>query len=634
MKKLLLASALVLGGCGDTAPAGLILGDVIFGIDSSKPMPVENARLNYPEDAVEASDGTIYVSDTHLHVIRKIKDGIVENFAGTFESGFNGDGPRESVMLNLPTGLLISDDQKYLNFADSGNNLIRRINIESGEVSTIAGIRGGEELPNVGTAAATSPIGYTASLKYDENGNLCFPSTRMIKGISVEGGIFCIDKSQTIIPSATTSTQKFEKAKDILIGENESYVTEVNKLYRFKQNKDTEVLKMQSGYGKGLAKLGNTLFVGNHTLLYAVDESFNSKIAASGFANISNVKPYHGGLLITDSDQGVIYSFDGVNKTQLTGTSPNAIGALTSVAQYGEGKLLILDNQRPRIFILDIATGESSVWAGTGEQGWASINVDKLNTKFYYPTTLAVDKNLNVFVSEQHRIMKIDASGQVSRFAGHDTYGDVDDENPENARFKSIAGMSFGADGTLYVTDTYNHKIRKISPTGKVTTLIGNGSAGTPVIGGTANMSKLNHPLGAIALKDGDVLIADGWNNSVLRVDTDGIIHSFAGKQKYSIYQGMGSYAGDNGLAVDAELNTPTKLAADENGNVFITDQFNHKIRMVSKDGKITTIAGEAQGFAPHGKRLNFPNGIQVIDGHLYVADSGNRVVVKYKIAK
>ncbi|MCS5516086.1 hypothetical protein NWF32_16240 [Pseudomonas qingdaonensis] len=79
--------------------------------------------------------------------------------------------------------------------------------------------------------------------------------------------------------------------------------------------------------------------------------------------------------------------------------------------------------------------------------------------------------------------MKIDANGQVSRFAGHDSYGDVDDDNPENARFKSIAGMSFGADGTLYVTDTYNHKVRKISPTGKVTTLIGTGSAGVPVIG-------------------------------------------------------------------------------------------------------------------------------------------------------
>lgn len=632
MKIILLVSSLALSACGNNTLTGPVSGEVIFGIDSSKPTPAENARLNYPEDAVEAKDGSIYVSDTHLHIIRKLTNGVMEHYAGTFEAGFNGDGLRKSARLNFPTGLLISEDQKFLTFSDSGNNLLRQIDLETGVVKTIAGRPGEIELPKIGETASESPVGYVASLKYNLNGELCFPSSHIVNGIAIAGGIYCIDNTQKIRTNQTTSSCHLKNAKDILIDKNETYATELEKLYRFKGHERPKEVELQSGYGKGLAKLGETLFVGNHTLLYAIDESLNPTVAASGFANISNVKPYKEGLLITDSDQGVLYSFNGTTKTQLTGTSEHAIGALTSVAQYGEGKLLILDNQRPRIFIHDIATGKSSVWAGTGEQGWASINVDKLSTKFYYPTAIAVDKNLNVYVSEQHRIMKINNEGQVSRFAGYEKDGDIDDDNPENARFRSISGMSFGPQGTLYVSDTYNNKVRKISPSGKVQTFAGNGSVGTPVVGRTSTDIQLNHPLGVIALENGEVLIADSWNNSVIRVDKTGIVHNFAGKQVQSMYQGMGSYSGDNQLAMEAGLNTPANLAIDTRGNVYIADQFNHKIRMVSTNGNIITIAGEAQGFAPNGKRLNFPNGLQVINGYLYVADSGNRLVARYKV--
>lgn len=632
MKKLLLASALALCGCDSNTPTGPVTGDVIFGFDASKPIPVENSRLNYPEDAVETKDGSIYVSDTHLHVIRKITNGTMEPFAGTFEAGFNGDGARESVTLNTPTGLLLSEDEKYLTFSDSGNGLLRRINLETGQISTIAGKLGEIELPKAGEKADQTPIGYVAAIKHDEQGNICFPSSHIVNGIVLDGGTYCIDSTDRIRINEKESDQPLQRAKDILLDKHGMYATELNKLYRFQTGKKAEHVDLQSDYGKGIVQMDKTLFVGNHTVLYAVDEHLNATVVASGFANISNVKPYHKGLLITDSDQGVLYSFDGTNKSQLTGTSADAVGALTSVAQYGEGKLLILDNQRPRIFIHDIATGKSTVWAGTGEQGWASINVDKMNTNFYYPTSIAVDADLNVYIAEQHRIMKIDAAGQMSRFAGYEKDGDIDSDNPEEARFRSIGGMSVGPDGALYVSDTYNSKIRKISKNGKVSTFAGTGKHGSPSFGKAADQVDLNHPLGVLALPGGDVLIADSWNNAVVKVDRQGVIHPFAGKPVQSMYQGLGQFSGDDSLALNAGLNTPANLAVDKHGNVYIADHFNHRIRMVSTNGKILTLAGEAQGYAPHGKRLNFPNGVQVIDGFLYVADSGNRLVARYQI--
>lgn len=634
MKNLLLVAALAFCGCDGNSPVGPVVGEVVFGSDPSKPMSASSARLNYPEDAVEAKDGSIYISDTHLHVIKRMKDGVIENFAGTFNAGFNGDGNRASVMFNAPTGLLISSDQKYLYLADSGNSIIRRIDIKSGQIQTVAGTAGNAgSLPVIGKPALGGPVGYVAVLKYDPSGNICYQTSQMSKqNTALDGGIYCINKNGITEAANINPGFKLHGIRDFLITNDYTYFIRSKILYKISKDGTLNSTEFPIAHGKGLIEDGRDVIAGVHTQIYRVSEEMQQSSISTGFANVSNIKRYSRGMLIVDSDQGVLYSFDGITKTQLTGAGSDATGALTSIAKYGKGKLLILDNQRPRIFIYDTATGESSVWAGTGELGWASVSVDKLNTKFYYPAAISVDKNLNVYVSEKHRIMKIDNKGNVSLFAGYEKDGDVDSDNPTLARFRSIGGMSFGPDGSLYVSDTYNNKVRKISSSGKVTTLAGTGSVGTPIAGQSSTSVKLNHPLGVLALESGEVLISDSWNNSVIRVDKEGIVHNFAGKQLQSMYQGMGSYSGDNDFAVDSGLNTPAGITTDSRGNVYISDHFNHKIRMISRDGKIITIAGEAQGFAPNGKRLNFPNGMQVIDGYLYVADSGNRMIVRYKI--
>ena len=315
-------------------------------------------------------------------------------------------------------------------------------------------------------------------------------------------------------------------------------------------------------------------------------------------------------------------------KTQISGVSGNDLGALISVVKYTDTSVLILDNQRPRIFLLDLVTGKSSVWAGTGAQGWATIDVDKLQTTFYYPNSLAVDAAKNVFVIEQHRVLKIAPTGQVSVLAGYDIAGD-EDGTYTDARFRSPAALATDAAGNVIVADTYNNKVRKITPEGVVTTIAGAGYIGKPTFGVPATTSALNRPLSVAFIPGGGLLIADGWNNSVYKLGVDGALHPFAGVPKITGYQGNGAFAGDGGQATAAELNTPTGLAV-RGGTVYISDQFNQRIRAVGPDGIITTFAGSVQGFLPEGKLLSFPRELVVIGDQLLVADTGNRNIVRY----
>lgn len=621
---------LTLAGCERHRP---IVGDgVVFGVDPGASTSMAEARFNYPEDAVEAPDGSIYVSDAHSHVIRRMKDGEVSVFAGTFVGGFNGDGHRQAVDLNRPTALTFDPNKSALLFADSGNRLIRRVDLESGVVSTVAGIPGVADLASDGAKANKSPVGYVSSLKWDGRGNLWFIAVRLVKDWGDGGGIFYIDPDGVIHEKRMNAPLTLAATRDISISDDRIEFLHDDKLYRYFDDGRYSSVQLPSVFGKGIEKVDDALYVGSHTELLRFDSDFNAATIASGFANIANVKPAAKGFLITDSDQGVIYSFENGVKKQLTGTAPARNGALVDVKRYDEETLLILDNQMPRIFRYDIETGKAKPWAGKGVQGWASINVDRLKTNFYYPAALAIDADKNVYVAEQHRIMKIDSDDQVSLFAGYETAGDVDSTEPTAARMQGIRGIAFDVASNMFVADTYNNKIRKITPDGAVTTFAGTGVAGAPVLGAHATKSPLNRPHAVLPLSDGSVLIADSWNNTVLRVDQDGIVHTFAGVPVQRHYQGMGEVSGDGGLAKDAKLNTPVALAVGKTGEVYISDNFNHRLRVVTRDGTIHTFAGDTQGYAPGGKLLNFPTGIDATDDQLFVADSGNRLIVRYNL--
>jgi hypothetical protein len=385
---------------------------------------------------------------------------------------------------------------------------------------------------------------------------------------------------------------------------------------------------LESSFGKGIVEDGvNTLVASNSTLL-SLDSDLKSTIVATGFANLTNIRKVKQGYLLVDSDQGVLYRYENGVKTQLTGTASVSYGALVSVVKYGDNSVLILDNQRPRIFLLDLTTGKSTLWAGTGNQGWANPALDKSQTNFYYPNGLAVDAAKNVFVVEQHRILKITPAGQLSIFAGNELAGDQDGQ-PGYGRFRSPGSIAVDASGNVIVADTYNNKVRKVSPDGVVTTIAGTGYVNEPTFNAPASQSGLNHPLSVAVMADGAVLIADSWNNAVYKMTADGILHPFAGKPNRTGYQGTGTYSGDGGPAMNAGMNTPGGLAV-RGTTVYIADTFNHRLRAVGPDGSIQTIAGSVQGFMPGGKLLSFPREVAIVGDQVLVADTGNHDIVRY----
>jgi hypothetical protein len=585
------------------------------------------AHFSYPEDVIEASDGTLYVSDTHSHVIRRVKDGIVSVFAGTFAAGYNGDGQKSATEMNLPTALQFSADEKFLIFSDSGNNLIRKIDMTSGAVTTIAGKQGNNQMPMDNAPALNNSIGYSASLRYDAAGNMFVPVTSEIKA-DVNGGLYYIDKQGVLRHKEVPGVGPFVSVRDVYLGASYLDFVREDYFYRVFDNGTVKQQKLESSFGKGIAFDGmNTLVASNSTLL-SLDADLKPTVVATGFANLTNIRKVKQGYLLVDSDQGVLYRYEDGIKTQLSGTAPASYGALVSVVKYGDNSILILDNQRPRIFLLDLATGKSSLWAGTGNQGWANPALDKLQTNFYYPNGLAVDAAKNVFVVEQHRILKITPAGQVSIFAGDELAGDQDGL-PGYGRFRSPGSIAVDASGSVIVADTYNNKVRKVSPDGSVVTIAGTGHVDLPSLGSPARLSGLNHPLSVAIMADGAVLIADGWNNAVYKLTSDGILQPFAGKPNRTGYQGTGTYSGDGGPAVDAGMNTPGGLAV-RGTTVYITDSFNHRLRAVGPDGSIRTVAGSVQGFMPGGKLLSFPREIAIVGDQVLVADTGNRNIVRY----
>jgi sugar lactone lactonase YvrE len=248
---------------------------------------------------------------------------------------------------------------------------------------------------------------------------------------------------------------------------------------------------------------------------------------------------------------------------------------------------------------------------------------------FAAPVGLAVDPQGNVYVAlvGNNTISKITAAGVVSTFAGTGPTPGHSDGTGASASFFSPEGLAFDAAGNLYVADTGNHTIRKITPAGAVTTL-----AGSPeVLGnadGTGDNARFREPTGVATDGAGNVFVADWGNNAIRKITPAGAVTTVAGLPTVD--------GSDDGVGTNARFWLPAGVTVDAAGNIFVTDSHNQTVRKITPDGTVSTIAGlpEARGSAAgQGDRVRFnhPQGIALdATGTLYVTNSsgtGNTVV-------
>ncbi len=241
------------------------------------------------------------------------------------------------------------------------------------------------------------------------------------------------------------------------------------------------------------------------------------------------------------------------------------------------------------------------------------------------PAGITVDSEGNVFFSSIECVFRLDRNGILTRVAGQ-FRGDFtgDGRAAESAQLSGPAGLTFDSSGNLFVADSGSDRVRKISTRGIITTVAGNGGLNGPLgDGGPAIGATIASPAAVAVDAFGSLLISERSSGRVRKVSPDGIISTIAGGGTIS--------PGDGGPATSARLLDPTSLSIDGAGNLFIADLTDHRVRKVSTDGTISTVAGTGvQGFSGDGgaaaeAQLSSPRGVMVdASGNVFIADSGN----------
>ncbi|WP_030220130.1 NHL domain-containing protein [Streptomyces bikiniensis] len=279
----------------------------------------------------------------------------------------------------------------------------------------------------------------------------------------------------------------------------------------------------------------------------------------------------------------------------------------------------------------DTASPISTI-AGTETAGSKGDDGPAVSAQLNGPYGLAVDSTGTLYSSDyfNHRVRKVTTDGKVSTVAGTGVAGYRGDNGPAlSAQLNCPREVAVDGAGNLYITDSANHRVRKVTPDGTISTAVGTGAAGFGGDGGSATAARINYALGAAVDGDGVLYVSDHGNHRVRKVTADGKISTIAGT-------GTAGSRGDGGPAASAQLNRPYGLAVDGAGNLYIADADNHRVRKVAPDGTISTVAGTgAAGFSGDGgpaasARLNLPVAVAVDStGTLYLSDYRNHRVRK-----
>ncbi len=277
--------------------------------------------------------------------------------------------------------------------------------------------------------------------------------------------------------------------------------------------------------------------------------------------------------------------------------------------------------------------GTMSTFAGTGAGGYSGDGGPAEAARLYYPFKVATDGSGAVYIadSSNNRIRRVSDNGTISTFAGTGAAGYSGDGGPaEAAQLNYPYDVATDGMNNLYIADRTNNRIRRVSDNGTISTFAGNGQgysfAGD---GGPATAARLYFPGGVDAGSSGNVYVSDTENNRIRMVDIGGTIDTVAGN-------GPAGYGGDGGPAAEAPLGYPTSTALDSLGNLYIADFGNSRIRKIDMSGTITTFAGNGQyGYSGDGgpadaAELNNPACVTIDDlGSMYIADMTNHVIRK-----
>ncbi|MFD2328337.1 S-layer homology domain-containing protein [Cohnella sp. GCM10020058] len=538
--------------------------------------PATSARLNGPLNLELDSAGNLYIVDSYNHVVRKLTPGgIITTVAGNGTTGYDGENLTATATKLSPMGIAV-DGSGNLYIAESGNNRVRKVNT-SGKISTVAG---------TGVSGFSGNGGQATAAKLQSPNDVAVDSA---------GNLYIADLSNNVVRKVTNGVISNYAGSNV---------------YGYSGD----------GGAATSAKLKSPTFL-------TLDSASNLFITdgSSGVVRLVNKSTQKISTYAGDGSTG--YSGDGGLATAAKFNYPG------DVAIDGNGSLFIADNNN-KVFRMVNSAGIISTYAGNGSSRFSGDGGGALDAQLNYPSEIAYDSAGNLYFSEtdSYRIRKVDLAGQITTYAGNGTSGFSGDGGPASAaQLKSPKGLAFDAQGNLYVTDSYNYRIRKIALDGTITTVAGNGTFGYSGDGGSALSAQFKSPSDIVFDTAGNYYVLDGSDGRIRKIDAGGIITTVAGNGSLNV-------SGDGGSATDAGLGMASRLAIDGVGNIYVSaaSPFNSKVRKIGTDGKINGFAGTgSQGYSGDNglavnATLNMPYEM-VADskGNVYIADSGNNVIRK-----
>jgi len=599
--------------------------------------PATAAELYQPTSVAVDGAGNLYFAD-YDNIVRKVNaSGAISTIAGNGIRGYIGDGgPATAAQLSTPQGVAV-DGSGNVYIADQANNKIRKVNT-SGIISTIAG-DGVLGHSGDGSPATAAELNAPQGVAVDGSGNVYIADmgNNVIRKVNTTGIISTFagiwgDSGDGGDGGPAVSAGLGYPAGVAVDGSGNVYIAD------FVNNKIRKV--NTSGIISTIAGNGITGYSGDGgsatvAELYtpqgvAVDGSGNVYIADQANNKIRKVNT--SGIISTIAGNGITgYSGDGTSATAAE------LNASHGVAVDGSGNVYIADYGNNRIRKVNTSSIISTIagngtYSHSGDGGPATVA--ELNT----PNYVALDGAGNVYIADlaNNKIRKVNTSGIISTIAGNGITGYSGDGGPATgAELNTPHGVAVDGSGNVYIADYNNNVIRKVNTSGIISTFAGNGVSGVTIFGGPATATELSLPQGIAVDGSGNVYIAEG--RFICKVNTSGIISKFAGGAS-------GFFSGDGGPATAAGLWVPTGVAVDESGNVYIADYYNIRVRKVNTSGIINTIAGNGgTGYSgdggpatsaalggPGGYPVDGPYGIAVDgSGNVYIADHGDNRIRK-----
>ncbi|MFY0594756.1 hypothetical protein, partial [Roseivirga sp.] len=570
-------------------PAGFV--DVLAGTGTSGFQDGNVAEFNAPSDVVIDENGVVYVADKLNRRIRKIASGVTTTLAGNGSTGFvNGAG--SNARFGSPFSLAISNVGNIY-VADETNHRIRSVS-PSGEVSTVAGGETSGALNGVAlNATFKNPRGITS----DDKGNFYIADRTNAQIRKLVGTSYVLSGD----PSASLGTHAVSlKATDTNGGES------------------TQAFNVE-------ISLGSVSFTSSPVTVVNSNEEYVYQIQTSG--TTGEARNVAGTTLpswmhFTSSLGSNVKTLAGVTSSSGNTDGPGTSAKFdnpTGMAVDDLGNVFVVDrsNHRIRKIALD---GSVTTFAGSSS---GYVNGTGTNAKFNNPRGIVIDKSGNLFVTDTNngRVRKITPDGVVTGFAGSGAFG-TNDGTGTLAKFASAYAIAIDESDNLYVTEQY--RIRKITPEAVVSTLAG-GSISPGFVNGTGSDARFGLMTGIAVADDGNIYVAGQQNNVIRKITQAGVVTTLAGS---------GTSGFSNGTGTSAVFNSPSGIAIADNGNLYVTDNDNYRVRKVTTAGVVTSFLGSGtQGVADgNGILAKFagPYGITIDNnGNLYVNDQNTSVVKK-----